>query len=251
MNPILIGDTEAHEKLTARVYFLRDGDPAYCDLGNVKEYNEAHEYAAVTRVVAEKGYRRTSDEQLDVVTAAWEFTLDELDAPLIRALKLGTQGANVEQAAAPAPTGSTGILNCARDVWYNLGAFGVSEVVAKIPGVGEGEFFTLPTAAYVLDTGAGKIKFVNDLVVGVSVTLTYGKPAVTFEAFTGLDSPQTQGFAQIFEYNQFSEIPLRVTECRATLRATEFPTQSGEFGTYKLRLTALSKPVIKRRGRAL
>lgn len=246
--PITLGNTEAHEKLTARVYFTRDGESQAFELGNIKEYNEAHEYAAVTRVVAEKGYRRTNDEQIDVVTAAWEFTLDELDADLIRAVRLGTRESDATQASG---AGSMGILAAVRDKWYSMSAYGVSAVVVTIPMEDPTPDVTVPAGSYVVDAGAGKIKFVTDLVVGLAVTVAYTKPAVTFETFTGLDTPSTQGYAQIFEYNQFSETPLRITECRACLRATEFPTQAGEIGTYKLRLTALSKPTIKRRGLAV
>ncbi|MCZ7635754.1 MAG: hypothetical protein M5U12_06735 [Verrucomicrobia bacterium] len=53
---ITLGHIEAHEKLTARVLFKPNGQSAYVDLGNVKEYSEAHERTAVTRVVAEAGF---------------------------------------------------------------------------------------------------------------------------------------------------------------------------------------------------
>jgi len=50
--------------------------------------------------------------------------------------------------------------------------------------------------------------------------------------------------------HQFSKIPLKTTTFTGVLRATEFPTQSGEFGTWKVRATATTKPAIKRRSAA-
>gem|GEM_PF-4636074 len=50
--------------------------------------------------------------------------------------------------------------------------------------------------------------------------------------------------------DRFSKIPLKTTTFTGVLRATEFPTQSGEFGTWKVRATATSKPTIRRRSAA-
>ncbi|MCA1996447.1 MAG: hypothetical protein LDL56_04365 [Armatimonadetes bacterium] len=241
--PIRLGDIEAHEKLTARAYFLPKGEALLRHLGNIKEYSEAHEYTAVERVVAEGGVRRVNDEQMDVVKMAWELTLDELDADLFRYRSLSSRGDDTTQTGVAPPNGTLNIPSVALHRWYPLSAWGVYGVEVKVD--------TTPyTTGWELDAGAGLIKFTDVTFDGASVAVTFGKPAVTWENFTGLDDPSLIGQFQLYEYNQFSRTPLRQTRCLASLRVTEFPSQSGEFGTWKVLVTALEKPVIQRRSAA-
>ncbi|HNU53245.1 MAG TPA: hypothetical protein PKJ98_20325 [Verrucomicrobiota bacterium] len=244
---ITLGHIEAHEKLTARVLFKPHGETSYVDLGNVKEYSEAHERSPVTRVVAEAGYRRTNDEQTDVVTYAWEFTLDEFDANLLKIKDLSAQGTTAQQAAATAPAGTATITSIVCERWYPIGKVGLNTVVAKIATV------TLTEGTdYDVDLDAGLIRFhdTDNVDAGDNVDLTFGNVAVDFETFTGLETPTFRGDVMILETNQFSKIPLKTTTFTGVLRATEFPTQSGEFGTWKVRATATTKPAIKRRSAA-
>ena len=245
--PIVLGAAEAHEKLTARVFFQPAGSAGYHDLGNVKEYNQAHEYSAVTRVIAEKGFRRTVDEQLDVVTAAWEFTLDEFDAKLLSILHAGSQGATVQQAAATAPAGTATINDLVCGRWYSIGKVGLDTLVAT-KGV------TPLTAGtdYVADLDTGMIRFIDgtNLSDGDDVTLTFGADAVDFEVVTGLDAPDVRGDFILHETNQHSGVPLKTTTFTGTMHATEFPSHTGEFGTWKVKVTATNKPTVKRRSAA-
>ena len=244
---ITLGHIEAHEKLTARVLFKPNGQSAYVDLGNVKEYSEAHERTAVTRVVAEAGFRRTNDEQTDVLSYAWDFTLDELDAELLKIKDASTQGANLEQAAATAPAGTATITDLALNRWYPIGKVGLNTVVAT-----KGVTPLVEGTDYDVDLDAGLIRFYGTtLVAGDDVSLTFGNAALDWEVFTGGNSvPTLRGDVMILETNQFSRVPLRTTTFNGVLRATEFPTQSGEFGVWKVRATATSKPTIKRRSAA-
>jgi len=245
MNPITLGHVEAHEKLTARVFFIPDGSEGYYDLGNIKEYNEAHEYAAVTRVVAEKGYRRTNDEQIDVITAAWEFTLDEVDKDTLAFLNQGTTAAE-SQAAVTAPAGTGGVTLTAGNLgtWMPLGKVGLNTLVVKDDATPTPNTLSLGSD-YEVDLGSGMIRFLTG--VGELRTWTFGAAAVDFEVITGLNRPTLRGLFEIHEYNQHATIPLKTTNLEGVLRATEFPSQSGEIGTWKVRVTATSKPVVKRR----
>jgi len=67
---------------------------------------------------------------------------------------------------------------------------------------------------------------------------------------TGPAPPAFQRHGPAGRRHQFSKIPLKTTTFTGVLRATEFPTQSGEFGTWKVRATPTTKPAIKRRSAA-
>lgn len=245
--PITLGHPEAHEKLTARLFFRPAGSAGYHDLGNIKEHAEAHERNTVTRVVAEKGFRRTVDEQCDVITAAWEFTLDEFDAKLLEVLHAGTGGATVQQAAAVAPNGTAQVADIVCGRWYPLGKVGVDTLVAKKDAT------TLVAGTdYEADLDAGMIRFVDgtNLSDGDDVDLTFGVAAVDFEVVTGLDAPDLRGDFILHETSQHSRVPLKTTTFTGVLRATEFPSHSGEFATWKVKVTATTKPTVQRRSAA-
>jgi len=245
---ITLGHIEAHEKLTAKVYFRPSGQTGYVSLGNIKEYNEAHEFTAVTRVIAEHGFRRTSDEQVDVTTYAWEFTLDEFDANLVKLLTLGSQGSTVQQAAATAPAGTATLTSIKTNRWYSVGKVGLDTLVAKI-----GVTTLTEGTDYDVDLDAGMIYLHSTAQVtdGANVALTFGNDAVDFEVFTPMnDLGQLRGDFILSEFNQHSKSPLKTSTFTGTLRPTEFPAQTGEFATWKLRVMAATKPTVQKRSAA-
>jgi len=155
--------------------------------------------------------------------------------------------ATAPQAAATAPAGTATLTSIVCERWHPIGKVGLNTVVAKIATV------TLTEGTdYDVDLDAGLIRFhdTDNVDAGDNVDLTFGNVAVDFETFTGLETPTFRGDVMILETNQFSKIPLKTTTFTGVLRATEFPTQSGEFGTWKVRATATTKPSIKRRSAA-
>lgn len=243
---IALGTTEAHEKLTARLFFQPAGSTGYADVGNVKEYSEVHERNTVTRVVAEKGFRRTNDEQVDVATASWEFTLDEFDLTTLALMHQGTAGTTSSQASTTAPSGTHSISTVVLGKWYSIGKVGLDTLVVKKDA--DPDVTLVSGTDYDADLDTGMIKFKGStLAGGETILLTFGNDAVDFEVVTGLDVNGFRGDFILHEFNQHSTIPLKTTSGTCTLHATEFPTQSGEFGTWKIKLTATSKPTVKRR----
>ena len=128
--------------------------------------------------------------------------------------------------------------------WYPIGKAGLNTLVAT-----KGATTLVAGTDYEADLGAGMIRFIDstNLSDGDDVTLTFGQSAITFEVVTGLDAVDLRGDVILHEYNQLSAVPLKTTTFTGVLRPTEFPTQSGEFGTWKVRVTATTKPTVQRR----
>lgn len=243
--PITLGHIEAHEKLTARVFVQPTGESGYIDCGNVADYKHAPEKQYKTRMVAEGGFRRVNDEQVDTVHDRWEFTLDELDAFNHRLLHLAKAPSTVTQAITTAPTGTASLTGVVKGRCYFIGAVGLNTVVVK-----KGLTTLVEGTDYTVDPGAGVLTLLPGSVTlsdGDDLSVTFGNAAVTFESYTGNSQLLFRGSVRILESNQFSGVPLREITFAGILSATAWPEQSGEFGKYTVRATATGTPTIKRR----
>ena len=245
---ITLGHIEAHEKLTARLFVQPTGESGYVDCGNVADYKHAPEKQYKTRMVAEGGFRRVNDEQVDTVHDRWEFTLDELDAFNHRLLHLARAPGTVTQSATTAPSGTASLTGVVKGRCYFIGAVGLNTVVVK-----KGVTTLVEGTDYTLDLGAGVLTVLPASVTvsdGDDLSVTFGNTAVTFESYTGNSQVLFRGSVRILESNQFSGVPLREITFTGILSATAWPEQSGEFGKYTVRATATGTPTIKRRSQA-
>ena len=246
--PITLGHLEAHEKLTARLYVQPTGESGYLDCGNVADYKHAPEKQYKTRMVAEGGFRRVNDEQLDTVHDRWEFTLDEHDVFNHRLLHLARNPDAVSQAATTAPAGTATLTGITKGRCFFVGAVGLDTVAVKkdVTTLVEGTDYTLDPAAGVLTVlpGSGTVQDGDDL------SLTFGNVALDFETYTANSQVLFRGLVRILEINQLSGIPLREVSFTGVLTVTAWPEQTGEFGKYTVRATATSVPTIKRRYQA-
>lgn len=243
--PITLGHIEAHEKLTARLFVQPTGESGFIDCGNVADYKHAPEKQYRTRMVAQGGFRRVNDEQVDTVHDRWEFTLDEMDAFNLRLLHLTKTPSGQSQAANTAPAGTASLIGVVKGRCYFVGAVGLNNVVVQ-----KGVTTLIDGTDYTLDPGAGILTILptsSTVVNGDDLSLTFGNLAVDFESFTGNSQPLFRGTIRILENNQFSEVPLREISFSGVLSVTAWPEQSGEFGKYTIRATPTSNPVIKRR----
>jgi len=242
---ITLGHIEAHEKLTARLFVQPTGESGYVDCGNVADYKHTPEKQYKTRMVAEGGFRRVNDEQVDTVHDRWEFTLDEMDAFNHRLLHLAQAPSSVSQAAATAPAGTASLTGITKGRCYFVGAVGLNTVVVK-----KGVTSLVEGTDYIIDPGAGVLTVLPGSVTvadGDDLSLTFGNSAVTFESYTGNSQVLFRGSVRILEANQFSGVPLRETGFTGVLSVTAWPEQSGEFGKYTVRATATGTPTVKRR----
>jgi len=243
--PITLGHIEAHEKLTARLYVQPAGESGYIDCGNVADYKHVPEKQYRTRMVAEGGFRRVNDEQVDTVHDRWEFTLDEMDAFNHRLLHLAKAPSAASQAAATAPAGTASLTGGVKGRCYFIGAVGLNTVV-----VTKGVATLVEGTDYTIDLGAGVLTFLPTSVTiedGDDLSVTFGNSEVEFESFTGNSQVLFRGSVRILETNQFSGVPLREISFSGVLSVTAWPEQTGEFGKYTVRATATSSPVIRRR----
>lgn len=242
---ITLGHIEAHEKLTARLFVQPTGESGFIDCGNVADYKHAPEKQYRTRMVAEGGFRRVNDEQLDTVHDRWEFTLDEMDAFNLRLLHLTKAPSGTSQAAVTAPIGTATLTGVVKGRCYFIGAVGLSAVEVKkgVTTLGEGTDYTLDPGAGVLTVLPGSVTVTN----GDDLSLTFGNAAVDFETYTGNSQPMFRGVVRFLESNQFSGVPLREITFTGVLSVTAWPEQTGEFGKYTVRATPNTNPVIKRR----
>jgi hypothetical protein len=242
---ITLGHIEAHEKLTARLFVQPTGESGYVDCGNVADYKHTPEKQYKTRMVAEGGFRRVNDEQVDTVHDRWEFTLDEMDAFNHRLLHLAQSPSSVSQAAVTAPAGTASLTGITKGRCYFVGAVGLNTVVVKkgVTSLVEGTDYTIDPGAGVLTVLPGSVAVTD----GDDLSLTFGNSAVTFESYTGNSQVLFRGSVRILEANQFSGVPLREIGFTGVLSVTAWPEQSGEFGKYTVRATATGTPTIKRR----
>ena len=242
---ITLGHIEAHEKLTARLFVQPTGESGYVDCGNVADYKHTPEKQYKTRMVAEGGFRRVNDEQVDTVHDRWEFTLDEVDTFNHRLLHLARDPSTVGQLAKTAPAGTASLTGVTKGRCYFVGAVGLNTVVVK-----KGVTTLVEGTDYAIDLGAGVLTVLptSALVVeGDDLSLTFGNLELEFESYAGNSQMLFRGGIRILETNQFSGVPLREISFTGLLSVTAWPEQSGEFGKYTVRATATGTPTIKRR----
>ena len=204
---ITLGHIEAHEKLTARLFVQPTGESGYVDCGNVADYKHTPEKQYKTRMVAEGGFRRVNDEQVDTVHDRWEFTLDEVDTFNHRLLHLAQSPSSVSQVAKTAPVGTASLTGITKGRCYFVGAVGLNTVVVK-----KGVTTLVEGTDYAIDLGAGVLTVLptSALVVeGDDLSLTFGNLELEFESYTGNSQMLFRGGIRILETNQFSGAPLR------------------------------------------
>lgn len=233
INKIKIGHPEAHEKLTARLFWKRVADSGYNDAGNVRDYVDASTRSLVTRARAADGARFVNDEQADVCHEAYTFLLDERDAAQELLLKQGRQLANETQAATEAATAT--ITNVRQGKWYAIGAYNIENVTVTASVSGAQDEGT----DYELDRESGRIKVVDGggIGAGETLTVTFDEPAIEFEKFESQFDPHFFVDFIIEEHNAFHKTWLRRMSGRGYINVMEFPSQTGEFGTYRVKLT--------------
>lgn len=246
MEPIVIGHQEAHEKLTARIFWRRNGTSGYNDAGNVKEYANATSRSLVTRARADNGGRHVNDEQADLNHESYTFLLDELDASQQALLFAGQQQSNQSQLNSEGATAALTDVQLGK--WYPIGAYGIANVVANASSSGQLDEGT----DYELDTENGRIHFLRDATLsnGETVTLTFDQPALELEKFETQSQLLTYCDVIVEEHNQFSGMFLRRWTATGFLNVVEFPQQTGEFGSYRVKFTPNAPITVLKREEA-
>jgi len=233
MSKIVLAHPEAHEKLTGRLFYKRTTESGYVDAGNVKEYVNATTRTLVTRTRATKGSRHVNDEQVDVNHEAFTFLLDEREAESEKLLSVAKANSDSSQAATEGATAT--ITNVTVGRWYPVGVYNLANVGVTSSLAGD----LVEGTDYELDSENGRIKVLSGGHVGngESLVLTFDQPSITFESFETQYDPLFYCDVIIEEYNQFNGLFLRKHTGRGYINVTEFPTQSGEFGTFRVKFT--------------
>lgn len=239
------GHIQAHEKLTARVYFQPAGSTGYLDLGNVLDYKLVPERQFRTRMTAAGGFRVVNDEQVDTVHDKYEFTLDEFDELNVQLLHLASVGSDTVQASVAAPTGTATLTSVKKGRAYFVGRTALNTVVVKKA------LTTLVLGTdYELDAASGKITVLAGSVTvsdGDNLDVTFGAAAQSWQNFSSAQVPMFAGGVRIEEFNQHETTPLRVVTFTGVLNVTAYPEQTGEFGKYTVRATPTTAQTIQRR----
>jgi hypothetical protein len=239
--PIVLGHTEAHERLTARVYYDPDGS-GYLSLGNIVEYRYTPTRNTIERKISEKGWVRVEDELVVDVKEAWECVLDEEDADTARFLRLATPAATVTQSAASAGIGL--VSNVKQGRYYDIGLRRLSNVTVKV-----GASTKTEGTDYILDRDAGILYIVpgGSIADNSTVEVTSDVPEVKHQVWTGLRQVRFGGPVMIHEFNQHDPAPLREIRFTGVIIATAFPEHTGEIGRWTVRITARTVPTIRKR----
>lgn len=243
MGRIKLNHPEAHEKLTARLFYKQVTARGYVDAGNVKEYADATSRSLVTRVETRRGTRHVDAEVVDTNHEAWTFLLDEHNKEQEQLLRLARSESTQVQ---PQAEGQTAAIESVEvDRWFEIGSYNVANLRVTASRHGpceEGE-------DYEVDRKAGRIKVLDTGSVGdgEDLILSFDRPEVTFERSTSKQQPLFYCDFIVEEYNQFSGLFLRRHKFRGYLNASEFPTQSGDFAGYRVRVTARGAVVTDKR----
>lgn len=241
-----VSHQEAHEKLTARLFWKEVGSNGYEDAGNVKEYADATTRSLVTRARAADGARHVNDEQPDLCHESYSFVLDERFPEQERLIKLATRESDESVTYSEGATAS--IESATKGKWFTIGAYNIANVTASASQSGE----LVEDTDYELDRSNGRIKFLTsaNLSDGETVTLTFDRPAIQFEKYTTQQQSLFYVDVIIEEHNAFDSMFLRRSAARGYLNVIEFPTQSGEFGTYRVKFTPSAAMVWTKRPKA-
>lgn len=229
-----IGHVEAHEKLTARLLWKLTTDTGYNDAGNVREYVNATTRSLVTRARAEDGFRSVNDEQVDVNHESFTFLLDERDDEQEKLLNLARQLTDTSQAMTEGATALLEDIQLGR--WYTIGAYNIANV--GVTGSMSGSDL-IEGQDWEVDVENGRLHILADggTTAGEDITVTFDQPALTIQRFESQYTPLFYVDAIIEEHNQFHKMWLRRAAFRGYLNITEFPAQTGEFGTFRAKIT--------------
>lgn len=246
MSAIRIGSREAHEKTTARLFWREVGQTGYNDAGSVREYADATVRSLVNRSKSRGGFRQVNDEQVDVNHQAWTFLLDERVPEQERIIALAKITPAVAQAFGEAVTATLALVSPGK--WYDIGSVNIANV--SVSGSVSGDLDE--GVDFQVDTQNGRLYVEPDGTVPQSDTLlvTFDRPAMELETVKSQQKPLFRCEVLIEEHNQFSKTWLRKIECTACLSVIEFPQNAGDFSTYRLKVTAATKPTISKRPEA-
>jgi hypothetical protein len=246
LNRITISHPEAHEKLTARLFWKLTSEKGYVDAGKVRDYVDATTRSLVTRSRSEQGARHVNNEQADINHESYTFLLDERVPEQERLIKLARDLDDQQQNATESATAT--IESIALDRWFDIGAWNIANVLVAgaVSGVLE------EGADYDIDQQNGRIRAITGGAAanGETLHLTFDQPGIILEKRETQKQPLFYCDLIIEELNQYSKMWLRRSVFKGYVNATEFPTQSGEFGTYRIKATPAGPVVVSKRPEA-
>lgn len=230
---ISIGHQEAHEKLTAKLFWRKVGDTGYNDAGNVKEFADASTRSLVTRARAEDGARFVNDVQPDLCHEKYTFLLDERVPAQEELLKLAKIQSETAQTFLEAATAT--LTDVTKGKWYPIGSYNIANV--QVTGTTSGEISE--GSDYELDTNNGRIRLLSDGSVAEldDLTITFDRPALQFETIKTQQRTLFRCDVIIEEHNAFHKMWLRRASATGYVNVIEFPSHTGEFATYRLEFT--------------
>lgn len=243
MAKIDINHPEAHEKLTAKLFWKLTSERGYVDAGNVLDYVDATNRSLVTRSRSQQGARHVNDEQTDVNHEAYTFKLDERVPEQERLIKLARNMDDQQQNSTEAASAT--ISNIALDRWFDIGAWNIANVMVagNVAGVlDEG-------TDYELDKENGRIMAFSggSAASGETLHLTFDQPGFALEKRRTQQDPLFYCDLIIEEHNQYHRMWLRRKVFRGYINLTEFPSHTGEFATYRAKVTPAEPVTVLKR----
>lgn len=243
MGRIVINSPEAREKLTARLSWKLTSDSGYIDAGNVRDYADATTRSLVTRARSAQGARHVNDEQTDLNHEAYTFTLDERVPEQEKLIKLARDLDDQVQNSTEGATAT--IQNVAQGRWFDIGAYNINNVTVSgnVGGLlDEGTDYDLD-----LPNGRLYVKPSAGIANGETLVVTFDQPGFSLEKRETQYSPLFYCDLAIEEFNQYHRMWLRRKVFRGYVNCIEFPVQSGEFSSYKVKVTPAGPVTVLKR----
>lgn len=245
--PINLGHVEAHEKLTARLFWKPIGEVGYIDAGAVREYRDASQRTLVTRVRCEQGTRYVDAEEAGIDHEAYEFLLDERVPNQERLIKLAQDQSDQSQNSVEGTTATFESVKLGR--WYDIGAWNIVNVhvASSLGGT------AIEGTDYNIDKRNGRIELLENAGIseGEDVVLTFDQPGMTLEKRRTQQNPVFFCDILIELHNQYSKMWLRRKAFQGFINVTEFPTHSGEFSAYRAKVTSRGPVTVLKRHKAV
>jgi hypothetical protein len=239
-----IGAAAAIERLTGRAYFTAAGATSAIDLGNIQMHKLDYGVKRKEHYKNKRGGMVMDRD--DAYGTMPKFTIegDEFTSAVMPLLFAGTANADATQALA---TAATVVVTSKKGYTFDLGAYGLTNASVTTPTTKvEG-----PTADYVIDRANGKIYFpsTSSIADATSVTVTFDKPAATFDSVNAFDTLNRLGTLQVIEEDSFSLIPKTIYNFACSLSVDSAgDTKPEDYKKFSLIATITSTfTVLKRK----
>lgn len=222
--------TTTARKTTGRLFFNPFGESGYVDFGNCLDHKLEPEYARAPHSRFDRGRKVVDLELLKMTKQKRSFTFDERIADTLKLLALGSQAADLVQAAAVGQTAVIVLPDLRVGRTYSFGKLSVSNVA----GQNDDDYLVAGTD-YKIDAGAGLLTILRGTLLVSPWYFSFDCAAVTQLNFTALAALLARGTFRFQESDATDAVPLNIDTFFGQCQVTSWGENNAEdFNRYTL-----------------